>query len=138
MKFLACSWFDNIQLYGFCEMAGDDVPTVQSLERPERLEEILKQDRGDDCLPCKVVGMFLRQTNSVEPSRKKELMPTVAGSGAFFGLGAYSYFSGMSQLERQRNAILQSKSMFGMKSRKLGITTITLSLVWMGLWRAFR
>lgn len=39
-------------------MAGDKVPSIQSLERPEKLENILKQDRGDDCLPCKVIGMF--------------------------------------------------------------------------------
>ncbi|KAF7547111.1 hypothetical protein G7Z17_g7961 [Cylindrodendrum hubeiense] len=96
-------------------MAGDTIPTVQSLERPDKLEDILRQDRGDDCLPCKVIG-----------------------SGAFFGLGAYSYFSGMSQLEKQRALILKSNSMFGMRSRKLGITGISVGLVWMGLWRAFK
>ncbi|KAK7424399.1 hypothetical protein QQZ08_008658 [Neonectria magnoliae] len=96
-------------------MAGDKIPTIQALERPEKLDNILRQDRGDDCLPCKVVG-----------------------SGAFFGLAAYSYFSGMSQLEKQRALILKSNSMFGMRSRKLGITTISVGLVWMGLWRAFK
>ncbi len=58
-----------------------------------------------------------------------------AGSGAFFGLAAYSYLSGHSQLERQRAQILQSKSMFGMRSRQLGITSISLGLAWLGLWR---
>ncbi|TFB02110.1 hypothetical protein CCMA1212_005795 [Trichoderma ghanense] len=96
-------------------MAGDKIPTLHSLEKPERLQDILRQDRGDDCLPCKVIG-----------------------SGAFFGLAAYSYFSGMSQLEKQRAVILQSKSMFGMRSRKFGIVTISASLAWMGLWRAFK
>ncbi|KAF7543529.1 hypothetical protein G7046_g9982 [Stylonectria norvegica] len=96
-------------------MAADKLPTIQSLEKPERLQDILKEERGDDCLPCKVIG-----------------------SGAFFGLGAYSYFSGMSQLQRQQAAILQSKSIFGMRSRQVGITGISLGLVWMGLWRAFR
>ncbi|KAM0557135.1 hypothetical protein ACHAPJ_005398 [Fusarium lateritium] len=96
-------------------MSGDKTPTLQSLEKPEKLENILRQDRGDDCLPCKVVG-----------------------SGAFFGLGAYSYFSGMSQLEKQKHLILQSKSPFGMRSRKFGITGISLALVWMGLWRALK
>ncbi|CAM1500903.1 Fc.00g100650.m01.CDS01 [Cosmosporella sp. VM-42] len=116
-------------------MAGDKLPTVQSLERPEKLENILRQDRGDDCLPCKVIGQFMRQLPPVPP-RDESLH--LLGSGAFFGLGAYSYFSGMSQLERQRNAILQSKSMFGMRSRKFGIISISAGLVWMGLWRAFR
>lgn len=60
------------------------------------------------------------------------------GSGAFFGLAAYSYLSGMSQLEKQRSVILKSKSMFGMGSRKFGIVTISLGLGWMSLWRAFR
>ncbi|KND89651.1 hypothetical protein TOPH_05753 [Tolypocladium ophioglossoides CBS 100239] len=91
-------------------MAGDNIPNVHSLERPEDLKELMRQDRGDDCL----------------------------GSGAFFGLAAYSYFSGMSQLEKQRAAILQSKSMFGMRSRRFGIMGISAGLVWMGLWRAFR
>jgi hypothetical protein len=39
-------------------MSGDKIPTVHSLEKPEKLENILRQDRGDDCLPCKVVGQF--------------------------------------------------------------------------------
>ncbi|KAG5989483.1 hypothetical protein E4U54_004321 [Claviceps lovelessii] len=96
-------------------MAGDKVPSIHALERPENLKDLLRQDRGDDCLSCKIVG-----------------------SGAFFGLAAYSYLSGMSQLEKQRQAILQSRSMFGMRSRRFGITGISLGLVWMGLWRAFR
>ncbi|KAG5994131.1 hypothetical protein E4U43_003310 [Claviceps pusilla] len=96
-------------------MAGDKVPSIHALERPENLKDLLRQDRGDDCLSCKIVG-----------------------SGAFFGLAAYSYLSGMSQLEKQRQAILQSRSMFGMRSRRFGITGISLGLLWMGLWRAFR
>ena len=63
---------------------------------------------------------------------------TAAGSGAFLGLAAYSYFSGMSQLEKQRHVIQQSKSIFGMRSRKFGIVGISMGLAWMGLWRAFR
>ena len=34
--------------------------------------------------------------------------------------------------------ILQSKSMFGMRSRKVGIIGISLGLFWMGLWRAIK
>ncbi|KJZ78228.1 hypothetical protein HIM_02266 [Hirsutella minnesotensis 3608] len=96
-------------------MAGDKVPTLHSLEKPEDLRQLLRQDRGDDCLSCRIVG-----------------------SGAFFGLAAYSYWSGMSQLDKQRDAILRSKSMFDMGSRKFGIVGISLSLAWMGLWRAFK
>ncbi|KAL1881448.1 hypothetical protein VTK73DRAFT_3966 [Phialemonium thermophilum] len=96
-------------------MAGDKVPPVHALDKPERLDDLLKQDRGDDCLPCKVIG-----------------------GGAFLGLAAYSYLSGQAQLERQRAKILQSNSMFGMRSRKLGITGISLALAWMGLWRLFK
>ncbi|PHH84139.1 hypothetical protein CDD83_2409 [Cordyceps sp. RAO-2017] len=96
-------------------MGGDKVPSLYSLEKPEDLKELMRKDRGDDCLSCKIVG-----------------------SGAFFGLAAYGYFSGMSQLEKQRAAILKSRSVFGIWSRQLGVTGISLGLVWMGLWRAFR
>jgi hypothetical protein len=51
------------------------------------------------------------------------------------GLGAYSYFSGHSQLKVQQAKILQSKSVFGLRSRQAGITTIALSLAGMGFWR---
>ncbi len=37
-------------------MAGNDIPSVRSLDRPEKYQDLLKQDRGEDCLPCKVVG----------------------------------------------------------------------------------
>jgi hypothetical protein len=37
-------------------MAKDTIPSLQSLQKPERLEDLLKEDRGDDCLPCKLVG----------------------------------------------------------------------------------
>ncbi|KAK3350176.1 hypothetical protein B0T25DRAFT_570754 [Lasiosphaeria hispida] len=94
-------------------MAGDKVPSIISLEKPERLEELLKQDRGDDCLSCKIVG-----------------------TGALWGLAGYSYISGHSQLEKQRATILASKSMFGMRSRSLGITAISATFAFLGLWRA--
>ncbi|KAK0616297.1 hypothetical protein B0T14DRAFT_244314 [Immersiella caudata] len=96
-------------------MAGDKIPSIYSLDRPEDLKTLLKEDRGDDCLGCKLVG-----------------------GGAFLGLGAYTYFSGHSQLEQQKARILASKSMFGMRSRRMGITGISLGLAWMGLWRFFR
>lgn len=40
-------------------MAGDKTPSVHALEKPEKLQDLLKADRGDDCTPCRVVGKFL-------------------------------------------------------------------------------
>jgi hypothetical protein len=78
-------------------------------------------------------------SSSTQPSRSILVCTNKGtGSGAFFGLGAYSYFSGMSQLDKQKDLILRSKSPFGMRSRKFGITSISLALVWMGLWRALK
>ncbi|GAB1316275.1 Exosome complex exonuclease [Madurella fahalii] len=94
-------------------MAKDtDIPSLQSLEKPEKLRDLLKQDRGDDCLSCRVVG-----------------------GGAFLGLAAYSYFSGQAQLQQQRAKILASGSRFGMRSRSWAITGISLGLAWLGIWR---
>lgn len=90
----------------------DPLPPVQQLDNPEPLVNTLAKDRGGDCLSCRITG-----------------------AGAFMGLGAYSYFSGHKQLEQQRALILKSKSMFGMRSRQMGITGIAMSLVGMGLWR---
>ncbi|TVY81781.1 hypothetical protein LSUE1_G001929, partial [Lachnellula suecica] len=86
-------------------------PNVQQLDRPEPLHEVLAKDR-EDCMPCRVTG-----------------------GAAFAGLGAYTYFSGHSQLKAQQSKILQSKSFFGMKSRQAGITGISLTLGLMGFWR---
>ncbi|KAI1250927.1 hypothetical protein MGN70_007988 [Eutypa lata] len=93
---------------------ADKVPTVGTLDKPENLEELLKQDRGEDCMPCRVVG-----------------------GGAFLGLAAYSYWSGTTQLEQQRAKILASKSLLGMRSRRFGITATSLGLAWLGIWRLF-
>lgn len=65
-------------------------------------------------------------------------MQSDPGGGAFIGLGAYSYFSGNAQLELQREKILKSRSMFGMRSRKAGIAGISLGLAYLGIWRLFR
>ncbi|KAK4229321.1 hypothetical protein QBC38DRAFT_113779 [Podospora fimiseda] len=97
-------------------MAKDkDIPNLSVLNKPERLEDLLKEDRGDDCVPCRIVG-----------------------GGAFLGLAAYSYITGQQQLELQRAKILASKSPFGMRSRSLGITGISLGLAWLGIWRLFK
>jgi hypothetical protein len=37
-------------------MTGDKIPSVYALDKPEKLQDLLKEDRGDDCLPCKIVG----------------------------------------------------------------------------------
>lgn len=88
------------------------LPPVQQLENPEPLSTTLANDRPEDCLPCRITG-----------------------AAAFVGLGAYSYWSGHSQLREQRAKILASKSMFGMKSRQAGITSIAMALVGVGLYR---
>ncbi|KAI1344705.1 hypothetical protein F5Y15DRAFT_410405 [Xylariaceae sp. FL0016] len=95
-------------------MAKDKVPTIGTLDKPESLDELLKQDRGDDCLPCRVVG-----------------------GSAFLGLAAYTFYSGNSQLEQQRAKILASKSMFGLRSRKVGIAGLSMGVAWLGVWRIF-
>ena len=61
----------------------------------------------------------------------------VVGSGAFLGLGAYSYISGHSQLKAQEAVIKRSKSMFGMASRRAAITGTSVALVGAGVYRWF-
>lgn len=39
-------------------MAGNNTPSVHALDKPEKLQDLLKADRGDDCTPCRVVGKF--------------------------------------------------------------------------------
>ena len=44
---------------GVCvAMAKDKVPTVGTLDKPESLDELLKEDRGDDCAACRIIGEF--------------------------------------------------------------------------------
>ncbi|KAI9740877.1 MAG: hypothetical protein M1818_004482 [Claussenomyces sp. TS43310] len=88
------------------------LPPVQQLNQPEPLTSTLARDRPEDCLPCRVTG-----------------------AAAFVGLGTYSYLSGHRQLREQQAQILKSGSMFGMRSRQMGITGIAMTLVGMGLWR---
>jgi len=66
------------------------------------------------------------------------LRQCLLGGGAFIGLAAYSYFSGHSQLEQQRAKIIASKSVFGLRSRRLGITGISLGLAYLGVYRLFQ
>lgn len=59
----------------------------------------------------------------------------VQGAGALFGLAGYSYYSGQKQLELQRSKLAKADVIFGMRSRKAGITSIAFILVGMGYWR---
>ncbi|KAH8701295.1 hypothetical protein GQ44DRAFT_55876 [Phaeosphaeriaceae sp. PMI808] len=79
-------------------------------------KEALKQDRAqfDDCTPCRVVG-----------------------SATFFGLGAFTYVSGHSQLTANEATIRASKSMFGMGSRRAAITGTAAVMVGLGAYRWF-
>ncbi|KAL4974170.1 hypothetical protein BDW66DRAFT_140497 [Aspergillus desertorum] len=58
------------------------------------------------------------------------------GSAAFIGLGVYSYYTGMANLRKQERTIMQSATKYKMGSRRLGIATISASLVGLGIWRA--
>ncbi|CAI6333546.1 unnamed protein product [Periconia digitata] len=86
---------------------GDSVPTFK---------EALKRDRAefDDCTPCRVVGTV-----------------------TFLGLGAFTYVSGHAQLSAQEEVIRKSKSVFGMASRRAGITGMAAAMVGTGLYRWF-
>ncbi|KAF2125867.1 hypothetical protein P153DRAFT_378680 [Dothidotthia symphoricarpi CBS 119687] len=79
-------------------------------------QEALKQDRAqfDDCTPCRVVG-----------------------SVTFLGLGLFTYVSGHSQLKAQEAVIRNSKSMFGMASRRAAITSTSAVFVGLGVYRWF-
>ncbi|KOS40589.1 hypothetical protein ACN38_g8543 [Penicillium nordicum] len=77
-------------------------------------KQALAEDKYDDCLSCRVTG-----------------------SAAFMGLGVYSYYTGMANLRKQEKAIMQGPTKYKMGSRKLGIASISATLVGMGLWRAF-
>lgn len=63
--------------------------------------------------------------------------PISTGSAAFIGLGVYSYYTGMSNLRKQEQAIMQGATKYKMGSRRLGIATISASLIGLGVWRAF-
>lgn len=60
-----------------------------------------------------------------------------AGSAVFIGGGAYAYISGQSQLKAQEAAILKSKSIFGMASRRAGITGLSATMIGLGIYRWF-
>ena len=105
------------------------VPTLHSLQQPEKLSTVLERDKSADCLPCRIMGELpIAHTSDGG-------LTTSLGASAFIGLGAYSYFSGKHQLRQQRDSILKSRSLFGMKARQAGITGIASVLVGLGVWR---
>ncbi|KAJ5482853.1 hypothetical protein N7539_006299 [Penicillium diatomitis] len=77
-------------------------------------KQAMKEDQWDDCMSCRVTG-----------------------SAAFVGLGVYSYYTGMNNLRKQEKAIMQGATKYKMGSRRLGIASISASLVGLGIWRAF-
>lgn len=89
-----------------------DTPSLYALEPGSKPDQTLAEGNVNDCLPCRIMG-----------------------GGVFIGLGVYSYISGQSQLRRQQAAILNSKSMFGIRSRQAGITSIAAALVGLGIYR---
>ncbi|KXJ91011.1 hypothetical protein Micbo1qcDRAFT_234250 [Microdochium bolleyi] len=93
---------------------ANGVPSVGTLDKPENVHDLLKKDRSEDCLPCRITG-----------------------GSAFLGLAAYSYVSGTSQLRQQEAKILASGSRFGMRSRHFGIAATSAGLAWLGLYRLF-
>ncbi|KAL8668768.1 MAG: hypothetical protein Q9168_006615 [Polycauliona sp. 1 TL-2023] len=88
-----------------------DKATLYQLSQPEKLSTVLAQDKID-CLSCRLTG-----------------------GAAFVGLGAYTYLSSTCQLEAQREKILKSGSMFGLRSRRFGVVGLSATLVGMGLYR---
>jgi hypothetical protein len=41
-------------------MAGDKIPSVGALDKPEDLNSLLRADRGDDCTSCRLIGTASR------------------------------------------------------------------------------
>lgn len=108
-----------MQLGSVIHVASQETDTMAGnknlIDKPENLNQLLKQEQRDyDCTPCRIIG-----------------------GSAFLGLAGYSYFSGMSQLQKQRAVILKSNPWLGMRSRKMGITGLSIGLAWMGLYRLF-
>ncbi|KAJ5976118.1 hypothetical protein N7481_009825 [Penicillium waksmanii] len=82
--------------------------------QPSDAKQALAEDKYEDCMSCKAMG-----------------------SGAFIGLGVYSYYTGMNNLRQQEKMIMKSATKYKMGSRRLGIATISASLIGAGVWRAF-
>ncbi|KAJ9641132.1 Exosome complex component rrp4 [Coniosporium tulheliwenetii] len=113
-------------------MSQRDAATLYHLQQPQKLDKALAEDRAEfeDCTPCRLMGKHAPISHSHD--FETNVRP---GASAFIGLGVYSYASGSYQLRQQRAALLQSKSMFGMRSRQAGITGISAILIGLGIYR---
>ncbi|KAF1999728.1 hypothetical protein P154DRAFT_436347 [Amniculicola lignicola CBS 123094] len=91
-------------------------PIFPSSPASPTFKEALKEDRAqyDDCTPCRVIG-----------------------TGAFIGLGAYTYISGHAQLRKQEALIRKSGSAFGMRSRGAALTGTAVICCGLGVYRWF-
>ncbi|KAG9242697.1 hypothetical protein BJ878DRAFT_514181 [Calycina marina] len=92
-------------------MFGGSMPSIKDLQRPDRPQDVMKED-FEDCLSCRLTGATV-----------------------LIGAGAYSYYSGHRNLQLQQARILASNPRIGMKGRQVGITSIALSLVGLGMYR---
>ena len=81
------------------------------------------------------VESWVSLRGSPNSCRRSKLTSHLLGGGAFLGLAAYMYISGQSQLEARRAEILKMNTRFGLRSRSLGITGLSVALAWVGLWR---
>jgi hypothetical protein len=99
-------------------------------------KRILAEDKYDDCLSCRITGTSLSFVSLLSCVEGGLLTRQHIGSAAFIGLGVYSYYTGMNNLRKQEQTIMRSATKYKMGSRKLGIATISATLVGMGIWRA--
>ncbi|KAI5814995.1 hypothetical protein BZA77DRAFT_317288 [Pyronema omphalodes] len=73
-------------------------------------EEIYRQDV--DCTPCRIIG-----------------------SASFVGLGCYTWWSGMRQLNKRELEITQAPTRFGVGIRRLGVHGTAVALMGLGVYR---
>lgn len=52
---------------------GDKMPTVGTLDKPESLDQLLREDRGDDCTSCRVIGKPLLSSKTCSGSESSRI-----------------------------------------------------------------
>ncbi|KAJ5744370.1 hypothetical protein N7533_009240 [Penicillium manginii] len=110
--------------------------------QPSDAKQALAADKYEDCMSCKVMGTSLPYALGYAEKGNYYALDTFSdttllGSGAFIGLGVYSYYTGMNNLRQQEKMIMQSATKYKMGSRRLGIATISATMIGAGVWRAF-